>query len=453
YDDPQTATVVGPDGLMGSLKSIPSASRCTMAQADAGTCPASSLVGTAVATGMSTTDGQVTANGNIYLVDPAGLPSTDAAGVAVEFENITGPVTGNLGNVVARGGLRINDQARNLRVVIDSIPRQTSTGNRFHLLSGSLTINGDTRPNMGAAPSAANPPLLWNQRRCTTPGTHRPNFNQFVGTGTGYNGSATPTITATYAVDNCAAVAFNPTVAYSFSSLNAGDGTVMTADMSIPYDHSPLSAVQVTLPPFLSANTAAFGDASVDQCPVETIVNASPVSTPVYNTFDFENPSQPCPAQARVGTATITTPLLDSTVTGTVWLIEKAPIPNIGIAVDDATPGNPQGVNIGLVGTTATVQYVPTCDPLFETCDQAIRAVFNAMPDVPLSTVQLQMGTVAGRLDNLGNPLQQHVVKVAAAADSVCHSAGDNLNTLLVPQRGTPNASRVQLIEPIGCMF
>ncbi|MBI5309434.1 MAG: hypothetical protein HZB14_00160 [Actinobacteria bacterium] len=438
---------------MGSLKSIPPANRCTMAQADSGTCPASSLVGTGVATGTSVTDGTVTANGNIYLVDPTGLPSTDAAGVAVEFENITGPVTGPLGNVVARGALRVNDQARNLRIVIDNIPRQTDTGNRFHLRSGTLTINGDTRPNMAAPPSATNPPLLFNQRRCVTPGTHRPFFNQFRGTGTGYNGSVTPNVTAAYAVDNCAAVPFNPTVNYSFSSLNAGDGTVMTADMGIPFDHSPLAAVQVTLPPFLSANTAAFGDASVDQCPVETIVNASPPSTPVYNYFDYENPSFPCPAQARVGSVAITTPLLDGTITGDVWLIEKAPIPNIGIAVDADTPGNPQGVNIGLVGTTATVQYVPTCDPLFETCDQAIRAVFNALPDVPLSTVSLAMGTVPGRTDSIGNPLQQHVVKVAAAADSVCHSAGDNLTTLLVPQRGTPNATRNQLIEPIGCMF
>ena len=45
-DDPQDVTVKFPDGLMGSLKAVPSASRCTVAQADAGTCPASSRVGT-----------------------------------------------------------------------------------------------------------------------------------------------------------------------------------------------------------------------------------------------------------------------------------------------------------------------------------------------------------------------------------------------------------------------
>ncbi|MBI5309895.1 MAG: hypothetical protein HZB14_02520, partial [Actinobacteria bacterium] len=446
YDDPKSASVIGPDGLMGSLRSIPENSRCTVTQADAGTCPASSLIGTAVGTGVSATDGTVTANGNIYLVDAAGLPSTDAAGVALEFENITGPIHGNLGNVIVRGSLRINDQARNIRLVANDIPRQTSNGVRVHMLNGSITINGDTRPDMSAPPSETNPPLITNQHRCTTPGTHRPNFNKFVGTGTGYNGSVIPTVTATYAVDNCAAVPFNPTIGYSLTSVEPGTGTVMTADMSLPFDHSPTAAIQVTLPPFLSANTAAFGDTSVDQCPVETIVNASPVSTPVYNYFDYDNPSFPCPPQARVGEATITTPLLDGTVTGTVWLIEKAPIPNIGIVIDADTPGNPQGVNIGLVGTTATVQYVPTCDPLFETCDQSIRAVFNAMPDVPLSTVQLKMGTVPGRVDGLGNPLQQHVVKIAAEADSVCHP--DEIRTTLVAMRGTPNVSRAQMLTP-----
>jgi hypothetical protein len=332
--------------------------------------------------------------------------------------------------------------------VIPSIPRQTTTGNRFHIKSASLTLNGDTRPNMGAPASDTNVPLLRNSEVCVAPNAGRTNWNKFVGDGTGWNGSTVSNITYTYASVNCAAVAFNPTMAYSSSNSAAGQGTEFTANLTIPFDQSAVKAVAVTMPPFLAANTSAFGDSSVDQCPVEMIKQ----SDGYYNYFDWQDTASggPCPAQAKVGTATLTTPVLDQTVSASVWLIEKAPIPNIGIKIDSSTPGNPQGVNIGLYGTTATVNYVSGCDPLFEDCEQALQAVFTSIPDVPVSSLSMTLGNQPGRIGNNGSPLDQYVLKNATPADSVCRNAGDLIKTTLVSWKGG-SLGKTQLLQPTGC--
>ena len=377
YDDPRNVTVKFPDGLMGSLRAIPPADRCSLSQANAGNCPASAQIGVATATAQSSTDGQVTASGTLYLVAPSGLDAAYVAGVAAEFDTISGPVSGDLGDVRAVGGLRLTDQARNITVELTDIPRETTTGNRFHLLSGNLTVFGDAGPD-------DTKPLITNPHFCNETEedfSARPNLKQFVGSGVGWNGDETGEITVDYLIDNCESVLYEPTLDVSLSNPVAGASTGFPPSMSVPDGHGTLRSLQVRLPSYVALNFPSFGVAS-DMCSGNddgsgAANNESPEGTfPAYYSFD----SSTCPPQSRVGTATLTTPLLDQPLTAYVYLIDKAPVPWLGLEVDPSIPGNPQGVKLGIVGFNSTPQEDPdrvrravssSCSrlsPVFRTC-------------------------------------------------------------------------------------
>lgn len=246
---------------MGSRRAIPPPDRCSLGQANAGSCPATSQIGVATATAQSSTDGQVTASGALYLVAPDGLDTADAAGVAAEFDTIAGPVSGDLGDVRAVGVLRLTDQARSITVELTNVPRATTTGNRFHLLSGNLTVFGDAGPDDSK-------PLITNPYFCNDDledFSARPNQRQFVGTGEGYDGSYTEEITVDYVVDNCVSIEFEPLMDISLSDPVAGASTGLSESMSAPTGHSTLRALQVRLPADVALNFPSFGVSS-DRC-------------------------------------------------------------------------------------------------------------------------------------------------------------------------------------------
>jgi hypothetical protein len=320
---------------------------------------------------------------------------------------------------------------------------------RFHLLSGTVTIKGDT--------CGVGNPLITNPHFCGTPNAARPGATRFTGSGTSYNGINTPTITAPYAVTGCASVPFNPAMNSSFSSLAAGSSTTLTTTVSMPPENSTLRQALVKLPSFVSPNLPSFGDTSADQCPSGQVFNGGSVlSTPhayLSQTFNEFVPTS-CPPQARVGVATITSPLISGSLTADVWLIAKSPIPNIGIYVDPTKYGNPQGVKIGLYGTSSTPQVTPGCDPLEEECPTQIQAQFSSVPDVPVTSMTLTMGGVTGRVSaGPGTPnLNSQVLTIAGANDTACQSAGENLiGSFWSWSAPTTAVTRNNLIVPTGC--
>ena len=270
----------------------------------------------------------VSATGTLYLIGPDGLDPVYAAGVAAEFDTITSPLTGeDLGDIIARGGLRLTDQARNITADVQNIPRETTTGKDFHILSVTLDVEGDT----GGAAS----PLITNPHFCNDAledFSSRPNQKQFVGSGTGYNGSITPEITADYLVDNCANIPFEPTLDMALTNPVAGASTGLNATVGLPAGNSTLRGLQVGLPSFTALNFPSFGVASdmcsgADDGSGAAIDVSPPGSLPSYYAFD----SATCPPQSQVGTAVLTTPLLDQPVTAYVYLIDKAPVPWLGL--------------------------------------------------------------------------------------------------------------------------
>jgi len=461
YDNAKSVTITFPDGLMGSLASIPQASRCTLTQAQAGNCPASSLVGTG--TGIATTalDGTLNVGGgngtaNLYLIDakPASgtaIPSQYAAGVALEVKGVTGPLTGAQGDINAQGYLQINDAARNIKTVIDNIPTQTTTGKKFHIQNVALTINGDT--------GGASNPLITNPHFCGpfNPARKSPGgvtANNFYGTGTSYEGNTTPEISAPYNVVNCAAVPFNPTLGIAITKPAAGGSTPVNVNLSLPFDNSTLRTAIVKLPPFIAPNFPAFG-APTDQCSAGAyagsttgsyIVSPSAFGTAAgaYREFTTAN----CPPQAIIGQATLTSPLLPTPLTADVYLSGSSPIPALGIYVDPAKYSNLQGIRIGLYSLNATPQVDPLCDPATsETgdCPTQIQATISSTPDVPVTSVAMRLGGQTGRT------LGEDAVVIASPSDPACVNAGSPWNATLNSWSSTTNVARSGILTPTGC--
>jgi len=457
YDDAKSATVTFPDGLVGSLSAIPQADRCTLDEAQAGNCPASALIGTGSGHATSPTDGTITissAQAKLYLVDanPAGstaIPSQYAAGVALQIKNINGAITGNMGDVNAQGYLALVDGARNMKLQIDDIPNQTTTGKKFHVQDAAMTINGDT--------GGASAPLITNPHFCGPFNTNRVSpggktANYFYGTATSYQGNTTPELSAQYSVVNCGPVPFNPSMSMSLSNPVAGASTALTTTLSLPDDNSTVRLIQVKLPPFVAPDFTSFGTPS-DQCSSGAVSGsngsyyqsapANGGSVAGYREFTPVN----CPPQARIGQATISSPLLPGTVTADVYLINYSPIPWLGIYVDPTKYGNPQGVRFGLIGNTGTAQVDANCDPLFDGfCPTQISAMFSSIPDVPLSSMELTVGGVTGR-----GALGPNALLIASHSDPVCVNSGETWSALIGDWSHTTFTALNGPLEITGC--
>jgi hypothetical protein len=480
FDDAKTVDVAFPDGLMGSLAAIPQANRCTLDQATAGNCPASALIATGSGHVTSATDGTVAvgapfSNGtaNLYLIDakPASgtaIPSQYAAGVALQVKGVNGTVTGAQGDVNAQGFLSIGDNGRNIKLHIDNIPRQTLTGHAFHVQDVSLTIAG--------TPAGAPVPLTTNPHYCGTfnANRHSPGSaaftdqwgnafaavpgvvaNSFWGSGVSYQGDTTPEIQASYIVTGCATVPFSPSITASISSTAAATPTTLNATLAFTTDNSPMRQALVRLPGFVAPNLAAFGDVNLDQCPTTDITfTAGAFGTGAASYSQFSPIA--CPASSIVGKAILTTPLLPGTVTADVYQVNKAPVPNIGIYVDPNKYGNPQGVTIGLFGTTTTPQIDPLCDPTDTDtnpagCPSQIVAQFASIPDVSVTSMAMTVGNVTGRTLASGQVFP-NVLNIAQAADPACVNAGARITSNLTPWSGTAVASpQSNLLIPTGC--
>ena len=246
--------------------------------------------------------------------------------------------------------------------------------------------------------------------------------------------------------------AYAPTTTQTLTSPGAGTSSAIAAVVNTPANHSTTQRIFVKEPPKLGPNTAAFGNSS-DQCPSASANAAAAVG--VGNTA-FDKTS--CPAQARIGQIKIVTPLLADPVIGDVYLINKSPLPWLGIHVDPTVtyPGrpvgevNPQGVTFDLLGTTATPPVhttcssnngdpncgigQPNCDLDTQFCQTQITTTVPIEPDIPLTSATLYLGILAdgttpppGRI-GVGGITSNNPLAVISAGDNTC-STGIDPNT------------------------
>lgn len=448
-----------PDGFMGSLAA---ADKCPKATVESqGTCPASSRIGT-IASWAKIDNSDAKLDGFVYLTEAlTANEATDPAGLLIEVPAVVGGVDLGVVRVTGRVQVRYDSGVtmpvatggvgpiRGVRTIVDNIPT-SHTDNSSDASGRTVTFSlkkmvVDLRSNQ----SGTYQPLFTNPSKCST--------STFAASLGGWDG-ASENVSQNYTVDGCSTVVFGPTGPTSFeftpSSTTAGAKIDLDTTITLPENSASMSSVDVVMPRFIAANTAAFGDTANDQCPVETMV-----LQPSYTVFYPKSAGYPCPAQARVGTVEIETPMLPQPLKGHVYLIEKAPIPYIGVYADETTDGgtndNPSGVVVSMVGdTSASYQFDQNCDvlnfPPSGECPGGIKVSFRGLPDAPVSKVTMSLG-VSGRLDSLSNPLDRELLKIASAADSSCVPGGDFVGDFRSNAGPTIRAGAVDEMLTSGC--
>jgi hypothetical protein len=166
---------------------------------------------------------------------------------------------------------------------------------------------------------------------------------------------------------NCAALAFHPSFRVS---TQAGTSKIMGASLDVKVastsGQANIGKTIVSLPKQLPARLTTIQQA----CPAATF---------------SQNPAA-CPAASAIGTATATTPILATPVTGPAYLVSHggAAFPDVVVILQG------EGVTVDLVGGVNIRGGITT-------------ASFDSIPDVPIGTFELRMpeGPHSGLAANL----------------------------------------------------
>ncbi len=313
-----------PPGLLGVLTGVP---LCGEPQADLGTCPESSRIGTmTVAAGPGAHP--FYENGSLYLTGPyRGAPF----GLSIVVPTVAGPF--NLGNVVVRAKIEVDPTTAALTVTSDPLP-QILDGIPLRLRTANVTVD--------------RPGFIFNPTDCGQ--------LHIEGTLTGAQG-AVAHVSAPFAVSGCKGLGFAP----KFSVYTSGHTSRMNgASLYVKLDYprgasSNISHVKVELPKQLPAR-------------LTTLQKACPAAT-------FEANPAACPTQSLVGMARATTPVLPVPLTGPAYFVSHGgeAFPNLIVVLQG------YGVRIDLVGDT------------FISKQGITSSTFTNVPDVQVSSFELYL--------------------------------------------------------------
>jgi hypothetical protein len=337
-----------PAGVSGMLSGVP---LCAEAQANAGTCPETSRIGeTTVAAGLGA-DPYILTGGKVYLTEgyegaPFGLAivtPVKAGPLDLEDAPENHPPCDCL---VIRAKVEVDPSSAQLTIatglipnIIDGIPLQIQ-----HL---NITID--------------RPGFIVNSTDC--------NPLQVTGTVTGGEG-ASASVSSPFQVGECRSLAFTPklTAVTRANGELAGHGASLHLAIASPTAQANLRSLKLDLPQRLPAR-------------LETIQRACPEST-----FDA-NPAA-CPKGSLVGSASVQTPILSTTMTGPAYLVskngsgishpgesttekEEAAFPDLVLVLQG------EGVRIDLTGA------------LFVSAKNITSVAFRTIPDVPIRRLDL----------------------------------------------------------------
>ncbi|HUB37083.1 MAG TPA: hypothetical protein VL972_09680 [Solirubrobacteraceae bacterium] len=310
-----------PPGLLGV---IPSVSLCGEPQAAGGACPSSSQIGTAsVSAGAG---GEPYGfSGPVYLTGPYdGAPY----GLSIPIVAAAGPF--DLGTVLTRA--RIDVDPHSGRVIVTSALPTIVGGVPLRLRSIAVTVN--------------RPSFIFNPTSCAGLAQES--------TLTSTRG-AIQSLSSPFQASNCGALRFTPSfkVASDAHTSKAG-GAELTASLTQPAHQGNIRSVFVELPKQLPARLTTLQKA----CP-EAIYAADP---------------RACPSGSKVGSATVTTPVLPGKLSGPAYLVSHGgeAFPDLDLLLEG------DGVHVILVGNTKITRAATTSD-------------FASIPDVPVSSFTLTL--------------------------------------------------------------
>ncbi len=285
-DDDQefrSLTIDTPRGLLARVKD---AVQCSNDAANAGDCPAGSLIGHAkVAAGVGSLPFWVN-NGRVFLTQSyRGAPY----GLAVVVDAIAGPF--NLGTVVVRQAINVDPRTAELHVVSDPFPTIVK-GVPLHIRAVRVAID---KPRFMVSPTS-----------CST--------KQIGGTATSVDGR-TASLDSRFQVGSCKNLAFSPRLSLYVGArgrTHQRQSTPFKAVLTQKPGQSNLRSVRVVLPQTLAA--------------LLNVVNRACTLT------EYQNGR--C-AKARAGSAVARTPLLKDPLKGGVFFVRHPgrPLPDLMVAL------------------------------------------------------------------------------------------------------------------------
>jgi hypothetical protein len=315
-------TTVLPAGLVGA---VPSVTLCGEPQAQAGACPAASQIGSATANVGAGDPYPFT--GPVFLTGPYG---GSPYGLSIPIHAAAGPF--DLGTIVTRATISVDPHSG--RVIASTTLPTIFKGVPLRLRGISVAVN---RPN-----------FLFNPTNCGALATDTTLTSTF---------NATQGLSSPFSVANCNALPFKPTFAVSSSArtskaIGAGLKVSLTQGAHQANIHSVVVQLPLQLPSRLT-----------------TLQKACSEATYAANPFA-------CPVGSRVGSATVTTPVLPGSLSGPAYLVSHggAAFPDLDLLLEG------DGVHVILEGNTRIKGGVTT-------------STFASIPDVPVSSFVLDLPT------------------------------------------------------------
>jgi hypothetical protein len=337
-------TLTLPPGLLAKVAGVP---LCGEADANAGTCPAASQVGT-VKTGVGPGPNPLFVSGRAYLTGPY---NGGPYGLSVVVPAVAGPY--DFGTVVVRQNLRIDPHTAQVTDVSDPFPTIIA-GIPLRLRRVDVTLD---REGFTFNPTNCSK-LGFNGSITGSPLGAPRNLNGNVGYAT-QAGSTSPFATS-FQVSNCATLAFKPDFKVAVTgNTSKQKGAGLSVKLSYPKapfgSQANIGRVKVELPIQLPSRLTTLQQACLAA------------------TFDA-NPES-CPAASIVGQAKVITPVLPAPLEGRAYFVSHGgeQFPDLTIVLK----GN--GITVQLVGTT------------FINRKGITSTTFKSPPDVPFDTFELTL--------------------------------------------------------------
>ncbi|MHB8242714.1 MAG: hypothetical protein ACYDHN_12085 [Solirubrobacteraceae bacterium] len=292
-----------PAGLVGDIPSVP---LCKEPNAQAGTCPEASKIGTATVKAGSGSE-PYEFSGPVSLTGPYnGAPY----GLSIPIEAAAGPF--DLGRVTTRVGISVDPYTSRV-IATSSIPTIVE-GIPLRLKSLSVNVNRSK--------------FLFNPTNCNPQAT-----DSVLGSTFG----ASQSLSSPFQVSKCTALPFKPTFkALTTAKGTKKNGTSLQVSMTQPGHEANLRSVVASLPIQLPSRLSTLQKA----CPEATFA-ADPTK---------------CPPLSKVGNASVSTPVLPQPLGGPAYLVSHggAGFPDLDLILD----GN--GVRVILVGNTDIKKGITT---------------------------------------------------------------------------------------------
>jgi hypothetical protein len=314
-----------PAGLLGA---IPSVTLCGEAEANAGTCSANSQIGAAAVTAGSGPTPYLFTGGKVYLTGPyAGAPY----GMSIVVPAVAGPFS--LGNVVTRATINVEPYSGRL-VVTSNLPR-VFAGIPLRLRNITIAINRQS--------------FLTNPTHCGALATES-TLTGFITPGS--NTGSTQSLSSPFQVGECSKLKFKPSLtAFTGAKTSKANGASIEVKITQGAGQMNIRKVTFQLPKKLPSRLTTLHEA----CPAAT--------------FEAGPPPGGCKT-GRVGTATVTTPVLPGKLTGPAYLVSHGgeAFPDLDLILQG------DGVTVVLVGHT-NISNTGITTSKFET-----------LPDAPISS-------------------------------------------------------------------